>query len=73
MTSQGVVTHGLSVDERHDGRGNPYFWLKHHRVAEEHAAGTDVHAIRRGVISITPLRIDMTAYDQAHELNALFA
>jgi 5'-nucleotidase len=72
VTSQGVVSHGLSVDERHDGRGNPYFWLKHQRIAEEHAAGTDVDALQRRVISVTPLRIDMTAYDQAHGLKALF-
>ncbi|BCP53175.1 5'-nucleotidase SurE [Kaistia sp. 32K] len=72
VTSQGVVTHGLTVDERNDGRGNPYFWLKHRRIDEQHVAGTDVDAIQRGVISVTPLRLDMTAYDQAHELKALF-
>ena len=72
VTAQGVVSHGLVVDERADGRGNPYFWLRHQRVVEEHAQGTDVHAIGVGAISVTPLRLDLTAYDEAHGLNALF-
>jgi 5'-nucleotidase len=72
VTAQGMVSHGLSIDERHDGRGNPYFWLRHQRVVETHAEGTDIHAIGEGAISVTPLRLDMTAYDEAHGLRALF-
>jgi len=72
VASQGSVSHSLSIDERSDGRGNPYFWLRHQRVVEEHAEGTDVHALGRGEIAVTPLRLDMTAYDQAHGLRALF-
>jgi 5'-nucleotidase len=72
VTAQGSVSHGLTVDERLDGRGNPYFWLTHRRVEETLAEGTDSHAIANGAISITPLRLDMTAYDQAHALKALF-
>ena len=72
VTAQGLVSHGMVIDERTDGRGNPYFWLRHQRVVEEHAQGTDVHAIGAGAISVTPLRLDMTAYDEAHGLNALF-
>ena len=72
VTAQGLVSHGMVIDERLDGRGNPYFWLRHHRVAEEPMEGTDIRALREGAISVTPLRIDLTAYDQAHGLRALF-
>lgn len=72
VTAQGSVSHGLNVEERSDGRGNPYFWLRHQRIVEEHLEGSDVHAIGTGAISVTPLRLDMTAYDEAHSLKALF-
>lgn len=72
VTCQGVVSHGLTVEERLDGRGNPYFWLKYHRAPEAHRVGTDVHAILNRAISVTPLRLDMTAYDEVDGLKALF-
>ena len=31
VTGQGKLTHGLHIDERVDGRGNPYFWLAYRR------------------------------------------
>lgn len=72
VTRQGVVGHGLTVEERHDGRGNPYFWLKYQRAPEAHREGTDVHALLNRTISVTPLRLDMTAYDEVNGLQALF-
>lgn len=69
---QGVVSHGLAIEERTDGRGNPYFWLKYQRAAQEHDAGTDMHAITHQSIAITPLRLDMTAYDELAGLKTLF-
>jgi 5'-nucleotidase len=72
IASQAVVTHGLTIDERLDGRNNPYFWLKYQRPDEIAAAGTDVDAIGRGFISVTPLRLDMTAHDEVRGLRGLF-
>ncbi len=49
------------VEERHDPRGRPYYWISGEliRDAEE---GTDVKAImKKGHISITPLSLDSTA------------
>lgn len=52
----------LRVDERHDGRGNPYFWIGFERVAAEAspAEGTDIAALAARYISVTPLKLDRT-------------
>lgn len=63
VTGQGKLTHGLFIDERVDGRGNQYFWLAYRREKPLIAPGTDLDALASGAISVTPLRLDMTAYD----------
>ena len=50
----------LSIDERMDGRGNPYFWIGFARKRYEPGNGTDLKAIAENRISITPLRLDLT-------------
>jgi 5'-nucleotidase len=72
ITGQGKLTHGLHIDERVDGRGNPYFWLAYRREKPLIAPGTDLDALAQGAISITPLRLDMTAYDLGDPLRHHF-
>jgi 5'-nucleotidase len=59
------------VERRLDPRGRPYFWINGPLVddAEE---GTDVHAVRKGNISITPITLDCTARTAHGELQHLF-
>ncbi|SHM71578.1 5'/3'-nucleotidase SurE [Roseibium suaedae] len=59
---------GLVVDERKDGRGNPYFWLAFRDRGKSILENSDLHAIDDGYISVTPLRIDLTAHDMAGQL-----
>lgn len=63
VTGQGKLTHGVYIDERIDGRGNPYFWLAYRREKPLIAPGTDLDALASGAISVTPLRLDLTAHD----------
>lgn len=63
VTSQGKLSHRLHIDERFDGRGNPYFWLAYRPEQNIGKPGTDIEAIEKGVVSVTPLRLDLTAYD----------
>jgi 5'-nucleotidase len=63
VTAQGKLVHGLHAEERRDGRGNPYFWLTYKREPQDFAPQSDLQALKDGMISITPLRLDMTAYD----------
>ena len=63
VTRQGKRNLGfLKVDERHDGRGNPYFWIGFERAAmlDTPAEGTDLAALAARYVSVTPLRLDRT-------------
>ena len=63
MTRQGKRNQGfLRVDERRDGRGNPYFWIGFERVVvvDTPAEGTDLAALAARYISVTPLKLDRT-------------
>lgn len=52
----------LRIDERHDGRGNPYYWIAFSRMMREEAAqqGSDLAALVDGFVSVTPLLLDLT-------------
>ncbi len=59
------------VEERHDPRGRPYYWINGEliRDAEE---GTDVKAVmKKGNISITPLSLDSTTRVDFRKIDAL--
>jgi 5'-nucleotidase len=63
VTRQGKRNLGfLKIDERRDGRGNPYFWVGFERTAmmDTPADGTDLAALRDRYVSVTPLRLDRT-------------
>jgi 5'-nucleotidase len=73
VTVQGKLTHGLQIDERRDGRNLPYFWLTYRREKTAMSPGSDNEALAQGLISVTPLRLDMTAYDLTGSLGEHFA
>ncbi len=50
----------LRLDERHDGRGIPYFWLAFQKSSIDTVHGSDLWAIDDNRIAVTPLRLDMT-------------
>jgi 5'-nucleotidase len=51
----------LRIDPRHDGRGNPYYWIAFARGGNTGAApGSDLSALNDNCIAVTPLRLDMT-------------
>jgi 5'-nucleotidase len=51
----------LRIDARHDGRGNPYYWIAFSRSGDAGAApGSDLAALNEKCISVTPLRLDLT-------------
>ncbi len=62
----------ISVVQREDGRGNPYYWLAFQPKAEEVHEGTDLWAIRHKRISVTPLKIDLTDLPEVTGLAAEF-
>ena len=51
----------LRIDARHDGRGNPYYWIAFARGGIAGAApGSDLAALTENRIAVTPLRLDLT-------------
>lgn len=63
---------GLSIDQRQDPWGDPYFWFAFERRRQNPAAGTDLRAIADGLISITPLSMNLTHHSTRGALAAAF-
>ena len=61
VTRQSVHEEGLwNIDDRTDARGQPYFWLGYEPRTDAAPEGTDLWALARGHISVTPLHLDLT-------------
>ncbi len=72
ITRQGRRKIGGSVAEGKDPRGQTYFWIGAQRVEDRFRPGTDLEAVSRGVISITPLSMDLTHAPTIKALGAVF-
>jgi len=59
------------VEERLDPRGRPYYWIDG-PLRDDAAEGTDVHAVQKGNVSITPITLDCTAFGAADDLRGIF-
>lgn len=73
VTRQGNHNHGLSMEKRHDGRGFPYYWLRFGREQVAQLGETDIEALAKDKISITPLTLDWTHYEFRREIQAGFS
>ena len=54
--------------ERADPRGRPYYWIGGEEPTAELGEDTDFWALEHGFISVTPLHLDLTAYQQMERL-----
>lgn len=57
---QGKRKIGDELDHRTDPRGRSYFWIGAMREEDISTPGTDIHAVHQGMISVTPLDLDLT-------------
>ncbi|WP_416355351.1 5'/3'-nucleotidase SurE [Aureimonas phyllosphaerae] len=73
VTRQGKLDYALGIEERHDGRGLPYYWLKFGRQSGPEMEGSDLAALRDGFISVTPLQLDLTHHALREEMRSVFA
>jgi 5'-nucleotidase len=62
VTAQGKLDHGLTIEERADGRGFPYYWLRFGRGDQTPAGDSDMKALWDNFVSVTPLHLDFTAH-----------
>lgn len=58
------------VVERLDPEGKPYYWIAGTPAGEEEE-GTDLWAVRRGYVSVTPVSLDLTAHGFLEALSGL--
>ena len=58
------------VVEKVDPRGRRYYWIAGTRVSWERHPPSDHEALRQGMVSITPLHIDVTHYQALEQLRS---
>src|SRR5512135_966510 len=62
ITRMGQRVYNDKLDARIDPRGRPYYWIGGSVPTGIPDDGTDVGALHNGYISVTPIQMDMTAY-----------
>lgn len=72
VTRQGRRKVGDDLHERRDPRGEPYLWIGAQRLEERTTPGTDIEAVVRGAVSVTPLCFDLTHRDDMKALESAF-
>jgi len=69
ITQQGRLIHsGNAVVEKMDPRGRKYYWIGGGQLIFDKGRNTDVEAVSKSYISITPLNLDLTNYGSIREL-----
>jgi len=68
ITRQGLRVYRDALDARTDPRGKPYYWIGGEFPTGVREEGTDYGAIKAGYVSITPLQLDLTAWEAMEPL-----
>jgi 5'-nucleotidase len=58
----------LTIDERRDTRGRPYYWIGFQRERGNPPTGTDLRAAFEKRISVTPLHMNLTQLEAIEPL-----
>lgn len=70
ITHQGRRQYVDRIDKRIDPSGKPYYWLSGSLREDEPDPGSDVHTVLEGRISVTPVHLDLTAYQHLDRLRS---
>ena len=68
ITRQGLRLYRDALDARIDPRGKPYYWIGGEFPIGVREEGTDYGAIQAGYVSITPLQLDLTAWEAKEKM-----
>lgn len=66
ITRLGVIEYENTFERRQDPRGRIYYWMGGSIVDAANEDGTDVAALKKGKISVTPIHFDLTNYAIMH-------
>lgn len=69
FTRLGSRIYDRHVEERIDPRNRKYYWIGGSRLSGHMVPGTDIYALDKGYVSITPLKVDQTDYSVLEKLN----
>jgi len=70
VTKQGTKIIKPTIIEGTDPRQRKYYWIGEESLTWNEEEGTDYEAVRHGLVSITPLRNDMTDYRVLDEIKS---
>ncbi|HEV8339669.1 MAG TPA: 5'/3'-nucleotidase SurE [bacterium] len=73
VTRQGTRRYLNRLDRRKDPRGRIYYWMGGEEDPMPDEDGTDAWALRRGMISVTPIQMNMTAVGFLEEMTRRLA
>ena len=71
LTRQGKRRYGDAIVEKVDPRGKKYYWIGGDQLDFVDDEGTDFTAVQHGLISVTPLHLDLTNYTSLKQLQTL--
>ena len=71
ITNAGYRIYGNDTHRHHNPRGEEFYWIGlHPLVWENYSKGKcDFEAVKNNFVSISPIKLDMTAYDEIEKLN----
>ncbi len=72
ITRQGRRKIGCELLRGKDPKGVPYFWIGAQREEDRSLGGTDLEAVSRDAVSITPLSLDLTHRGMMKTLTEVF-
>lgn len=70
VTKQGTKIIKPTIIEGTDPRQRKYYWIGEEALTWNEEEGTDYEALRQGLVSITPLRNDLTDYRVLNEIKS---
>jgi 5'-nucleotidase len=68
LTKQASRIAGTEISINTDPRKRTYYWIGYGKLTWEQEEGTDFAAIKQGLVSVTPIKNDMTNYAHLAEL-----
>jgi len=68
ITRQGLRVYRDELVQREDPQGKPYYWIGGEAPSGIPEDGTDIGALSENYVSVTPLTLDLTAYDLFKEI-----
>jgi len=71
ITRLGKRTYHDIIYDKVDPRGKEYFWIAGEPTADLTDEDTDLRAVADGLVSITPLNVDMTDYELLNRLRSM--